>query len=265
MNGASATATWLYTVASGKGPDLPVGLKGVAGEPVRIVEGAGLSAVVGAVPLSDFGEEPLHAHLEDLAWLEAAVRAHHRVIDTAARGGCVVPLRFATVYHDDARVRELLAERRAEFVSALDLVTGRTEWGVKAYADPRAFVEDSPDDDRTSEQDSPGTAYLLRRKQRQRGRETAHLRATECAEAIHTALAELAARTAEHPPQDARLAEYEGWMLLNNSYLVPDSHAREFADAVASLDLRYPQIRLELSGPWPPYSFTGSDEGGRRE
>jgi hypothetical protein len=261
MNGA--LATWLYAVASGTGTGVPSGLTGVAGEPVRMVEGAGLSAVVGSVPLSEFGEEELRAHLDDLGWLEAAVRAHHRVIDTAARGGCVVPLRFATVYHDDARIRSLLEERRDDFDSALDLLAGRTEWGVKAYADPQAFVADSPDD-RTSDQDSPGTSYLLRRREQQRGRETAHLRATECAEAIHTALAELAARTAEHPPQDTRLAEYEGWMLLNNSYLVPDSRAQEFAAAVASLEQRFPQIRLELSGPWPAYSFTGSGDSGRK-
>lgn len=261
MNGASAT--WLYVVASGKGPGLPAGLRGVAGEPVRVVEGAGVSAVVGSVPLSEFGEQELRAHLEDLGWLEAAVRAHHRVIDTAARGGRVVPLRFATVYRDDARIRSLLEERRADFDSVLALLAGRTEWGVKAYADPQAFVTDSRGD-RTSDEDSPGTAYLLRRRAQQRERETAHVRAAECAEAIHTALAELAARTAEHPPQDPRLAEYEGWMLLNNSYLVPDSRAQEFATAVASLEQRFPQIQLQLSGPWPAYSFTGSSDSGQK-
>jgi hypothetical protein len=259
-----ACATWLYAVVSATGTGVPAGLRGVAGEPVRIVEGAGLSAVVGSVPLSDFGEEELRAHLEDLPWLEAAVRAHHWVIDTMARGGCAVPLRFATVYHDDARVRSLLEERRADFDSVLDLLAGRTEWGVKAYADPRAFLPDSPGD-RTSGQDSPGTAYLLRRREQQRGQETARQRATECAEAIHTALGELAVRTAEHPPQDPRLAEYEGWMVLNNSYLVPDSRTQEFAAAVASLEQRFPEIRLELSGPWPAYSFGGSGDSGQGE
>ncbi|MFC4606833.1 GvpL/GvpF family gas vesicle protein [Streptomyces maoxianensis] len=257
-----AVATWLYAVAPTAGTSVPAGLKGVAGEPVRVIEGAGLSAVVGSVPLSDFGEEELRAHLEDLPWLEAAVRAHHWVIDNAARSGCVVPLRFATMYRDDARIRSLLDERRADFDSVLDLLAGRTEWGVKAYVDPQAFVPDSQGD-RTGGRSSPGTAYLLRRKEQQRGRETAHARATECAEAIHAALAELAVRTAEHPPQDARLAEYEGWMVLNNSYLVPDPRVEKFAAAVASLEQRFPEIRLELSGPWPAYSFTAISDSGQ--
>jgi hypothetical protein len=53
-------------------------------------------------------------------------------------------------------------------------------------------------------------------------------------------------------------------MLLNNSYLVPDSRAQEFAAAVASLEQRFPQVRLELSGPWPAYSFTGSGDSGQK-
>jgi hypothetical protein len=251
------SATWLYAVASAADQDALSGVTGLAGEPVRVVEAAGLAAVVGTVPLGDFGEEPLRAHLDDLHWLEEAVRAHHRVIGAAARAGGVLPLRFATLYTDDDRVRALLTDRRAAFNEALERVAGRTEWGVKAYVDPRAFLPDPEDDATGGADDRPGTAYLLRRRSQRTGQETAHLRATERAEEIHATLTRLAAGTAEHPPQDTRLAEYEGWMVLNNSYLVPDLNTEEFAAAVTTLGERFPEVRLELSGPWPPYSFSG--------
>ncbi|MFI0776599.1 GvpL/GvpF family gas vesicle protein [Streptomyces sp. NPDC021212] len=255
-----ALATWLYAVTAAREESAaPAGLTGVADEPVRLVGNAGLAAVVGSVPLDDFGEEPLRAHLEDLPWLERAARAHHRVIGRAAGYGQVIPLRFATIYHDDGRVRTMLQERRDDFTATLARVAGRTEWGVKAYVDPRAFLPD-PGDEVASGGDSPGTDYLLRRRAQRDDKETAHLRATERAEEIHTALAALAAATATHPPQDARLAAYEGWMVLNNSYLVPDDRTEEFTAAVTGLGERYPDVDLELSGPWPPYSFTAPPE-----
>lgn len=255
-----ALATWLYAVTAAHGESsAPPGLTGVADEPVRLVENAGLAAVVGSVPLADFGEEPLRAHLEDLPWLERAARAHHRVIGRAAGYGQVIPLRFATIYHDDDRVAAMLQERREDLTATLARVAGRTEWGVKAYVDPRAFLPD-PADEGSSGGDSPGTAYLLRRRARRDDEETAHLRATERAEEVHTTLAALAAASAAHPPQDTRLAAYEGWMVLNNSYLVPDDRTEEFTAAVTGLGERYPGVDLELSGPWPPYSFTAPPE-----
>ncbi|MFD8277873.1 GvpL/GvpF family gas vesicle protein [Streptomyces solisilvae] len=247
-------ATWLYAVtAAPEDGTPPQGLTGVADEPVRLVEGAGLAAVVGSVPLADFDEDALRGHLEDLEWLERTARAHHRVINGAARHGQVIPLRFATLYHDDDRVRAMLRERREDFMDTLRRVAGRTEWGVKAYVDPRSFL---PDPDESEDEGSPGTAYLMRRRAQRQDQETAHLRATERAEEIHSSLAALAVATAAHPPQDSALAAYEGWMVLNNSYLVPDDLTEDFTALVSALGERYPAVTLEVSGPWPPYSFT---------
>ncbi|GHJ33129.1 MULTISPECIES: GvpL/GvpF family gas vesicle protein [Streptomyces] len=248
-------ATWLYAVtADPGGGTAPHGLTGVADEPVRLVQSAGLAAVVGSVPLTDFDENALRDHLEDLEWLERTARAHHRVINGVARHGQVIPLRFATLYHDDDRVRAMLRERRDDFTATLRRVAGRTEWGVKAYVDPRSFLPDP--EERDGGDQSPGTAYLLRRRAQRQDQETAHLRATERAEEIHASLAALAVATAAHPPQDAALAAYEGWMVLNNSYLVPDERTEEFTRTVTALRERHPAVTLELSGPWPPYSFT---------
>ncbi|MEU6079394.1 GvpL/GvpF family gas vesicle protein [Streptomyces sp. NPDC047108] len=270
-----ADATWVYAISRAAGTgSRPVGgdLSGVAGEAVRRVESGELAAVVGSVPLTDFSEEALREHLEDLAWLEDAARAHHRIIDAAVAAlAAVVPLRFATVYHDDDRVRSLLEQRREDLLAALERVEGRTEWGVKGYVDPRRFAAGDAasgggqSDARSASRESsgggarPGTDYLLRRKAERESQDTAHERAIQRAADIDAALVSLATDRAEHRPQDARLAQYEGWMVLNNSYLVADARAEEFAALVADLRTRFPDVRLELSGPWPPYSFTASD------
>ena len=261
------SATWLYAILPAPGAGLFDGVGGVAGEPVRVVTAAGLAAVVGSVPLGDFAEEPLRDHLEDLDWLEGAARAHDGVIAAAARAGCVVPLRFATVYHDDDRVRSLLTERHADLAATLERLAGRTEWGVKAYVDPHTLApptpEPSPAAGGTTEGARPGTAYLMRRRAQREGRDSAQQTALDYAARLHTALAEQAEDAVRHPPQDPRLADYQGWMILNGSYLVADERSGEFAEGVERLRQRFPAVRLELSGPWPAYSFTGGagDEG----
>src|SRR5262249_2577464 len=53
-------------------------------------------------------------------------------------------------------------------------------------------------------------------------------------------------------------------MVLNASYLLDDQRADDFAAAVAALAEQHPGVRLELTGPWPPYSFAGPEEGGRQ-
>lgn len=254
---SEACAVWLYALVPATQRLATAELIGVAGGPVRLVAGEGISAVVGSVPLSDFAEEPLRNHLEDLTWLEETARAHHRVIDAVGSTGDVVPLRFATIYHDDSSVKNVLKERAADFSAALERVRGRTEWGVKGYVDPDALEKVS--DDPGAADASPGTAYLLRRRAQRQGQQDAQQRALQWAQAIRTALSEVATRSAQHAPQDARLAQYRGWMILNDSYLVDDERAQEFEALVTSCDARFPEVRLELSGPWPAYSFTGNE------
>jgi hypothetical protein len=260
--------TWLYAVAFDAHPVTGVretpALTGVAGEPVHVVEESGLLGIVGSVPVSDFGEEELRERLQDLEWLEAAARAHHKVISTVAREGDIIPLRFATIYHDDDRVRSLLTERRADFASALNRVAGRTEWGIKAYVDPRTLERQESHDASPEEGGGPGTAYLLRRRAQRQGQETAQREAEDRAEQIHVALQELAVESAHHRPQDARLAQYEGSMILNTSYLVPNVLTEEFVTAVEDIRGRFPDVRIELVGPWPAYSFAGDNVGPER-
>ena len=66
--------------------------------------------------------------------MESTIRATSTT--TMPQMGPAIPMRLATVYHGDDRVRRLLESRAAEFARALDQVTGRTEWGVKVFLAP---------------------------------------------------------------------------------------------------------------------------------
>lgn len=257
-----ATGVWVYAIAETVGP---VGLgevSGVGGGPARPVEEAGLMAIVEDVGLDICGESALRRNLEDLAWLEAAARAHHRVIDAVGQLTPVVPMRLATVYSDDAGVRTVLAERGADFRQALRRIGTRREWGVKAYEVPPSETGGARGGAAARPAaDGAGTAYLQRRRSQLSAHQDARRAALQCAQQVHHELSRLAAGNRMHAPQAPQLTGTRERMILNAAYLVDDGRDHDFAAAVSALAEQHPGVRLELTGPWPPYSFAGPEQG----
>jgi hypothetical protein len=252
---AEGGAVWLYAVM-GPGQGTPEGVHGVAGETIRPIEGAGLTAVVGSVPASEYGDAALRRHLEDLTWLEATARAHDRVVSALMRHGPTVPLRLATVCLDDARVRAVLEERRADLGAALELVTGRTEWGVKAYADIDALTSTAVESAADGVAGS-GTVWLARRRAQVSARDNVEHEVAAQADAIHTHLVRRSVAGRRQPPAAPILSGTKERVALNGTYLVDGDRADDFAETVRALGKTHPDLRLELTGPWPPYSFAG--------
>ncbi|MGW4488367.1 GvpL/GvpF family gas vesicle protein [Amycolatopsis sp. NPDC004368] len=245
------TGIWLYGVTRTVEPEALAGATGVAGEVPRAVEAAGLTAVAGTVPLGSFGEEALRRNLEDLDWLAAVARAHDAVVASLVARGPVVPVRLATVYHDDASVREAVCERAGDFERALEHVSGRVEWGVKA------FLETEPEAAPAAPSgQGAGAAYLARRRTALAAREDRQQRASDEVAHLHSALSELSADACTHPPQSRTMTGEQGPMVLNGAYLVESSAAERFAEAVAACGRDSDVLTVQLTGPWPPYSFS---------
>jgi hypothetical protein len=112
-----------------------------------------------------------------------------------------------------------------------------------------------------------GTAYLRRRQEQRRRREDVARQVTEQAKAIQTALQGRAVAVRQHPPQDPTLSGHSGTVILNMAYLLDDDQVNDFLELVDSIDRRTPGIGVEVTGPWPPYSFIDAEEtrsGGER-
>ncbi|MGP3940751.1 GvpL/GvpF family gas vesicle protein [Streptomyces sp. 6N106] len=244
---------------------------GVAGEPVVAVRHQGLAVLAGAVPAEDFDEGPLRERLEDMAWLEKVARTHQRVVDTVGAESCVIPVRLATVCQGEEGLRRMLATGRERFASALDRLEGRVEWGVKAYAatpappEPPALQEPpAPDGPPTGIPNTPGGMsgrdYLRRRKAQRQAAEQRWGDTEEGARLVHDTLSGLAERARLHPPQDPRLSGVSDRNVLNAAYLVRREDSAAFAERVGELAGRTAALRVELTGPWAPYSFTAPDE-----
>ncbi|MGI5169574.1 GvpL/GvpF family gas vesicle protein [Spirillospora sp. CA-253888] len=257
-------AVYLYGVARGLDPATVGQVSGVGGAPVRLLAAGDLTALVSTVELADFGEEALRVNLEDLTFLEATARTHHEVVDRAAHAAPTAPVRIATIYRDDERVREILTRQHEQFTRVLDRVTGRSEWGVKAYAYAEAYEAAPETGPEAGGEARPaggaGTAYLQRRQQQRRQHQSAARRVGEQAQAIHAELADHAVAVRQHPPQDPRLSGHEGTQILNVAYLLDDDQVEGFTAVVRAIDERSAGIGVEVTGPWPPYSFIDTAE-----
>lgn len=248
-------AIWAYAVAkAGTLVEREVEpLTGVAGGRVRLVSTTELAAVVSPVDLAEFGEEPLRRNMEHLPWLEAVARMHHAVVSAVAKTTQVVPMRLATVYRTELGLAQLLGQRREDFLAVLGHIAGRSEWGVKVYVAASQPAECGSGGAATS-----GAAYLMKRRAQLTAAEDARRAAAASAERVHSELAGQAVATALHRPQDPQLSGTTARMIMNATYLVDDHDRARFTATVRHVASVNPAVRLELTGPWPPYSFAAA-------
>ncbi|MEU6915721.1 GvpL/GvpF family gas vesicle protein [Streptomyces olindensis] len=238
-------------------------LRGVAGEPVHLVDPATttsqLAFAVGHVPAADYDDAPLKTHLDDLDWLESTVRSHHAVVAAlVASGAAVLPLRLATVYPDEAGARRALDTRRGYFLSLLDRLTGHVELGVKIYATPDITPPEpaaaTPPDPATGL--GVGRAYLAIRRRRQRRNEEAWRTVAQAAARLTETAAALSVDRVAHTPERGSLAgSAPGTNVGNDAYLVPRDRVDAFRTGILTAARATPGLRVEVTGPWAPYSF----------
>ncbi|MER5552941.1 GvpL/GvpF family gas vesicle protein [Streptomyces sp. NPDC002793] len=231
------------------------GQQGLEGNPLRAVRAGDLVALVSSVPSALYGAEGVQAQMEDLDRLEVLARTHHTVVAAAYGHATVLPLRLATVYLDDGRVRAMLGAREPEFTALLARLEGHVELGVKVYADPREAVTVGSGGPETDTVASPGRAYLQRRRAQQRNHRQTYRAAGTVAAEVTARVAGIARAHVTHRPQQGELAQAAGENIVNDAYLVDGAQADAFRAALTGLADDVPGVRVEITGPWAPYSF----------
>ena len=261
--------TYVYCVTAGEPSCSLEGLPGVdARYAVRPIRHAEITALASPVPLTDFGAEPLKRNLNDLSWLERIARAHQRVLDGALKEATVVPLRLCTVFEDDAGVEAMLERQHDVLAGALARLAGRQEWAVKLIADRARRSQGQGSDASAGGGDAQsGRAYVDRLRRDRAARSDAQRTTRAAAREIHRDLAARAVATRVLRKPARELSDGGGELVLNGAYLVDADHVAEFRAAVKELGDRYGAggMRLEITGPWPPYSFVAEHTDERRQ
>ncbi|MDT0265763.1 GvpL/GvpF family gas vesicle protein [Streptomyces sp. DSM 44915] len=235
------------------------------GGPPRLLVAGALAAVVQEVPAAEFAAGRLTERLADPRELERCARAHHAVVTAVARATPVVPLPLATLYLGAARALAAVAERADDFARVLDRLGDRAEWGVKVSAVPGgpAGPDAAPRPAPPAARPADGRAYLDRVRGRQRDRQQRQEAAWSAAERSYARLRRCAVAARRLRPQDPVLAGGGPRQLLNAALLLDADRVAELRAVAAELAAD-PAIsrhaRIEVTGPWVPYSFARLDD-----
>ncbi|MEU3794326.1 GvpL/GvpF family gas vesicle protein [Streptomyces fructofermentans] len=239
----TADGVYVYAIIRA-GRRLPPGARGV-GSPersLRALRRGRIAAVVSDAP-SD-----LRARRRDLL-------AHQELLLLLSEQGAVLPMRFGMVAGDETAVHGQLATREAEYVGALEHLSGGVEFNIKALPAQDALAALVAEDKKVRRlrdelRRHPGYEASIRL-----GEAVAAGLRRRAAEAGQRALSELTpkARAVTFGP------EVRG-CVLNASFLV-DRGASEDFRGVAERIARTSRDRMELrlSGPLPCYSFVPAE------
>jgi hypothetical protein len=206
-----------------------------------------------ALVVSGVQPEQLRVDEDDLSEtgrLAMLARGHDAVVRAAAAAGPVLPLRFGTVVPDEPAARRLLQEHGTSAREQLRRIGDTREWGVKLVR--RLTSEPTPIGARARDRTAvSGTEYLARRRQSLERHDLAEAAAERAAELLHDTLRPHAAQSLH------RGGSPGSSLLLDLAFLVSPAAEAEFLSAAAELrDRLEPDgLEVEVSGPWPAYSF----------
>jgi hypothetical protein len=254
------TATYLYClVRQDRAPVLARAPRGLlaTGRARALDAGDGLWLVVADAPLSRYGSAPLETHLRDLEWVAACATAHEAVVEFAARGATIVPLKLFTLFNGDERAVAHIRRLRPTIDRVLDRVAGRQEWGVRVRLDEvaarRRHVERAR---RVTAGVSSGTRFLVLKKEQQQAVREALARGREDVDAAFESLANVADDARRRPPDSV---EGAARLVLDAVFLLAPRRLARFKKVARATATRLGRhgYELTLSGPWPPYNFVG--------
>jgi hypothetical protein len=236
---------YVYCLGDGLRESAFEGLAGVGGARVRVLTLGGFAAVV-----SEAGDEAAAVNEENLL-------AHNRVNAAALAAATPLPCRFGTRAAAE-RLAEYVSANEAALSAALARVRGRVEMSVKLMLKAEGQKPEVEGEGGESPRASAGgagrgaagagTAFLLKKRREMLGEEGARRRAEGAAAWLAEGLAGLARETAE------RLSPSEA-IIVRAAHLVERARVSEYRARLRSLAAGRGDLRLLVSGPWPPYSF----------
>lgn len=211
----------------------------------------GIAAIAARVPEDMFAGESAQQRLSDAAWLRDRAIAHEAIVRTASACGPVLPLAFGTVFRDESSLRGRIEPVACAVQAFLTRIEPYDEYAVKAFADIDRVSTIVAESEAAAV--SPGQAYLRRAKLRRHGDGEIDRWLEDRARWI---AGELAASSEDLVERRLTQGNDAGQrMVLNAALLVERDHAAALAESIERIGAQLDGIDLELSGPWPLYSF----------
>jgi hypothetical protein len=185
----------------------------------------------------------LEANMENLEWLALHGVRHQQVVGEIAEQETIVPARFATLFSSEAALRKDVEGRTVALNKVFARIAGSDEWGVKV------LVEDQPAVAPAKSTATSGRDYLQQKAARMAKR-------PERSDAEVQELAGALEKVATDSAPAGKVSGSQPGLVWQATFLVERSRRKEWEAVLQQFVKQWQgRRRIEVTGPWPPYSF----------
>ncbi len=233
--------------------------------PLLTIKENNIAAVISQVLFNDFVGSAAETQLQDVQWVAPRVYRHETVIQEIQKQSPLLPARFGTLFSSEIQLREFLQTETKTIIEFLEKVAQREEWGVKGFMDRtkalNAFTQKAlTEQEETLRRLSTGARYFQERQIQKEAEKELNQVLKEILTQIVNNLVPLSHDSCERQVLSRKATGRVENMVSNWAFLIDTNQLAAFQAQVATINQKHQQIglTLDLSGPWPPYSFCPS-------
>jgi len=221
-----------------------------------------LCAVLSQVAVEEFCGPEAEQRMQQLAWVGPRAFRHEAVIEEVMAQSAVLPLRFGTLFSSLPALREFMEAHSQAIGEFLRRVAGHGEWSVKGILDRRRAEQRVLSLCLSAQQEhlaamSDGMRYFVEQRIRNNAQKELNCWLDHTSQRLARELAGQAVEFRECQVVGRQGGEQGAEEVLNWAFLLPCSDVLGFRQHIdrVNADLGGQGLRLELSGPWPPFRF----------
>lgn len=242
------SALYLYGITpSSKSKAARISNPGIDGvHPVHSIECGEFVCWISAVDRDGFSRE-INRNMENLEWLALHGVRHQQVVAEIAGRAAIIPARFGTVFSGEEALLKNVQGRKTALKKVLQRISDADEWGVKVFAEPQPATQ-------PPEKIRSGKEYLQHKASRLKRR-------PERDDSVLREFGNKLAKIATDSAPSGKISGVQPDLLWQATFLVPRSRRKQWDRALQDFVKKWSgSRRIEVNGPWPPYSFVSDAE-----
>lgn len=225
-------------------------------------ESEGLFAISSDIDLGEYGEEAMAEKGEDINWLREKATVFMNIILQTSSFTDIIPMKFLTIFKTADRVKRIISDNMQVFTENLKKIKNKKELSVKIYCDDQIYktsimAQEMADFEKTLVGKPKGATFFLKKKYESELRDKIHEKIYAAANLMTERLDGISSDFKQNKILAKEITGIETPMIQNCAFLVDTDKKEQFESSVRELSEEYEKngFTIDMSGPWPPYSF----------